>query len=141
MDLEELQNRKTLRPVAGLPCDLTVIELSEIWQTASLKYMLVGYVREFLAEVNKDIPDAPKDNIKKTAVAYAKAWEKDRAMFQKKCSALDKALEAARIWIITAARRPRGLDGTMHQLRPDSLWAFNNTVTSSIVELVEETAF
>lgn len=134
----DLQTRKTLRPVAGTPSELTVRELIEVWHSASLKYMLVGYVRSYLAVVAKEFKGETREYVLARAVADAKRWETDRGENNGNCSDLDEALEAARSWITTAAARPRGLDPRQHQDRRDALWDFSSVASASIVELVHE---
>lgn len=133
-----LETSNTLRPVAGAPSELTVSELVELWHRASMRYMLAGYARAYLQAVSNEFKGETKEYIASRAIVDAMQWRDSHINRRLNFTALDDALEAARMWITTAAARPRGTDPEQHKARRDAIWAFNAVATTSIVELVRE---
>lgn len=142
MTEEDPHTRKTLRPTVGTPSELTVSELTDVWHRAALKYLMVGYVREYMDSVRAEFRGEAKGYIHCRALADAVEWRSARMgkilVNLGHCSALDAALETACHWVTEVAANTTGLGAIQHQNLQNAVRDFHATVSSSLVELVRE---
>lgn len=134
MPVQILRDNNPTQAHTGAKNDLTVAELSELWDKLALKYLLVDNVREFIAWVARDFKEETRSWVAEQAIAEAKEWEKDHRGKQN-CEPLDDAFSYAWTWITTVAPTPPVEPKPVAEMNK-----FASKVAADIVALVEAEA-